>query len=89
MVLIQLYVVVVPVVLALFLASVLEPLAARLRARRWPPALAAVTVFVGALGVILAALVWIGASVASQFGDLGQQIDEAVATAKDWAQGDP
>ncbi len=88
-VLIELYVVVVPVVLALFLASVLEPLAARLRARRWPPVLAAVTVFVGALGVLLALLVWIGASVASQFGDLGEQIDEAVAEAKDWAQGEP
>jgi predicted PurR-regulated permease PerM len=88
-VLIKLYVVVVPVVLALFLASVLEPLAARLRAHRWPPALAAVTVFLGALAVLLAALVWIGASVASQFGDLGEQIDEAVLEAKDWARGEP
>ncbi len=88
-VLIKLYVVVVPVVLALFLAAVLEPLAARLRRRRWPASLAAVTVFVGALGVVLAALVWIGASVASQFGDLGQQIDKAVDDAKEWAQGEP
>ena len=88
-VLIQLYVVVVPVVLALFLAAVLEPLAARLRAHRWPPALAAVTVFLGALAVLLVALLWIGASVASQFGDLGKQIDEAVVEAKEWAQGDP
>jgi len=87
--LIQLYVVVVPVVLALFLASVLEPLAARLRRHGWPPVLAAVTVFLGALGVLLAALVWIGASVASQFGDLGRQIDEAVVEAKEWAQGEP
>ncbi len=88
-VLIELYVVVVPVVLALFLASVLEPVAARLRAHRWPPALAAVTVFLGALAVLLAALAWIGISVASQFEDLGEQIDEAVVEAKDWAQGDP
>ncbi len=88
-VLIKLYVVVVPVVLALFLAAVLEPLAARLRARRWPPVLAAVTVFFGALGVLVAVLVWIGASVASQFGDLGEQIDEAVVSAKEWAQGEP
>ncbi|MEA2902092.1 MAG: hypothetical protein QOH36_1979 [Actinomycetota bacterium] len=89
LILIQLYVVVVPVVLALFLASVLEPLAARLRRHGWPASLAAITVFVGALGVVLAALVWIGASVASQFGDLGEQIDKAVDDAKDWAQGEP
>ncbi len=89
LVLIKLYVVVVPVVLALFLAAVLEPLAARLRRRRWPASLAAVTVFVGALAVILAALVWIGASVASQFDDLGIQIDRAVDDAKEWAQGEP
>ena len=89
LVLIKLYVVVVPVVLALFLASVLEPLAARLRRHGWPASLAAVTVFVGALGVILAALVWIGASVASQFDDLGRQIDRAVDDAKEWAQGEP
>jgi putative heme transporter len=88
-VLIQLYVVVVPVVLALFVASVLEPLAARLRAHRWPPALAAVTVFFGALTVLAVLLLWIGASVASQFGDVGKQIDEAVVSAKEWAQGDP
>jgi predicted PurR-regulated permease PerM len=88
-ILIKLYVVVVPVVLALFLASVLEPLAARLRWRRWPASLAAITVFVGALAIILAALVWIGASVASQFDDLGRQIDRAVDDAKEWAQGEP
>ena len=89
LILIQLYVVVVPVVLALFLASVLEPLAARLRRRRWPASLAAIAVFLGALAVVLAALVWIGASVASQFGDLGEQIDTAVDDAKEWAQGEP
>jgi predicted PurR-regulated permease PerM len=85
----KLYVVVVPVVLALFLASVLEPLAARLRRHGWPSALAAATVFLGFLAVVVAALVWIGASVASQFGDLGRQIDVAVDDAKEWAQGDP
>ncbi len=88
-VLIRLYVVVVPVVLALFLAAVLEPLAARLRRRRWPSALAAATVFVGAMAVVIFSLVWIGASVASQFADVGAQIDEAVADAKVWAQGKP
>jgi predicted PurR-regulated permease PerM len=88
-VLIQLYVVVVPVVLALFLAAVLEPLAARLRAHRWPAGLAATTVFLGALAILLAVLAWIGTSVAGQFEDVGQQLDEGVQSAKEWAQGDP
>jgi predicted PurR-regulated permease PerM len=87
--LVQLYVVVVPVVLALFLAAVLEPLAARLRARGWPAALAAATVFVGALVFVVGLLGWIGTAVASQFDDLGDRLEEAVANAKDWAQGEP
>ena len=88
-VLIQLYVVVVPVVLALFLAAVLEPLAARLRAHRWPPSLAAATVFLGALAVLVLLLAWIGTSVAGQFEDVGERLDEAVVDAKEWLQKDP
>ena len=88
-VLIRLYVVVVPVVLALFLAAVLEPFAAWLRARGWPAALAATTVFLGALVALGLLLFWIGASVATQFEDVGDQLEEAVADAKEWAQKDP
>ncbi|HEV3401214.1 MAG TPA: AI-2E family transporter [Acidimicrobiales bacterium] len=86
---IQLYVVVVPVVLALFLAAVLEPLVARLRARRWPPALAATAVFLGALGLLVLLLVWIGANVAGQFDDVGDRLDEAIVDAKEWLQKEP
>lgn len=88
-VLIKLYVVVVPVVLALFLAAALEPGVSRLRAHRWPPALAATTVFVGGLGVLLLVLWWIGASVAGQLQDVGAQLEEGVQSAKEWAQGEP
>ncbi len=87
--LVRLYVVVVPVVLALFLAAVLEPLVARLRARRLPSALAATIVFVGALAVFAGTMAWVGTSVAGQFDDLGEQLDKAVDDAKDWARGDP
>jgi len=87
--LVRLYVVVVPVVLALFLAAVLEPLVAKLRARRIPSALAATIVFVGTLAVLAGSLAWVGTSVAGQFDDLGQQLDKAVDDAKDWARGDP
>ena len=88
-VLVQLYVVVVPVVLALFLAAALEPLAAWLRARGWPASLAAASVFVGALAVLFLVLAWIGTSVATQFDDLGDRLQEAVDDAKEWAQDEP
>ena len=88
-VLIELYVVVVPVVLALFLAAVLEPLAARLRARGWPRALAATVVFLGALLVLVGLLTWIGTSVAHQFTDVGEQFQAGIDDIKEWAQGEP
>jgi predicted PurR-regulated permease PerM len=88
-VLIELYVVVVPVVLALFLAAVLEPVAARLRARGWPRALAASIVFLAALAVIVGLLAWIATSVAHQFTDVGEQFQAGVDDIKEWAQGEP
>jgi len=87
--LVQLYVVVVPIVLALFLASVLEPLVARLRVLRWPSSLAAATVFVGTFGLVVAMLVWIGVGVAGEFDALGEKISEGVESAKRWAEGPP
>ena len=86
---IQLYVVVVPVVLALFLASVLEPLAARLRRQGVPPTIAATVVFLGSLAVLAAVLTWIGSNVAGQFADVGKEVDEAVADIKEWAADGP
>lgn len=74
LVLIQFSVIVIPVVLALFIAAVLEPLAAKLRARNWPPAAAAAVVFVGALAAFVGALVWIGYAVAGEMDELGEQV---------------
>jgi len=88
-VLIQLYVVVVPVVLALFLAAVLEPLAGRLRARGWPPALAAAVVFLATLAVLVALVGWIGSAVADELSDVGDRVDEGVQEVRDWLQGEP
>ena len=89
LVLAQLYVVVVPVVVALFVAAVLEPAAASLRARRWPPALAAAPVFVGALLVLGLVIAWIATSVAGQFDDLGQEVDQGIDELKRWLERDP
>ncbi len=89
LVLAQVYVVVVPVVLALFVAAVLEPLVARLRRRGWKPSLAAATVFLGTLVILGLLFSWIGTSVADQFDDLGQEVEEGVDEVKEWLQKDP
>jgi len=88
-VLAQLYVVVIPVVLALFFAAVLEPLVARLRRRGWKPSLAAAAVFLGALVVLGLVMSWIGTSVADQFDDLGQEVEQGVEEVKERLQRDP
>ncbi len=85
----ELYVVVVPVILALFLAAALEPLVSSLVRRRWPRGLAAVTVFIGMLVVLGTVFFWIGSNVAEEFAEVGDQLNEAVVDAKDWLQGDP
>ena len=88
-ILIQLYVVVVPVILALFLAAVLEPLVARLRGRGWPPALATAVVFLGTLAVLVLVIGWIGNNVADELDDVGERAQQGVDEVREWLQGDP
>jgi putative heme transporter len=88
-VLIQLSVVVVPVVLALFLAAVLEPLVARLRRRGWPAALATAAVFLGTLAVLVLLVAWIGTNVAEELDDVGTRVDQGLDEVREWLQGDP
>ncbi len=88
-VLAQVYVVVVPVVVALFVAAVLEPLVARLRRLGWRPSLAAATVFLAALAALGLLVWWIGTSVADQFEDVGREVEEGVDEVKQWLQGEP
>jgi putative heme transporter len=87
--LIQLYVVVVPVILALFLAAVLEPLVAKLRRRGWPPALATAVVFLGTLAVLVLLITWIGSKVAEELEDVGQRAEQGVTEVRQWLQGEP
>ena len=88
-VLIQLYVVVVPVILALFLAAALEPLVARLRRHGWPPALATVAVFFGSLALVVLVFVWIGGNVADELYDVGERVEEGIDDVREWLQGEP
>lgn len=82
--LLRLATVVLPIILALFIASVLEPLAAALRRRGWPRALAATVVFVAAVGVAAAACWWLATAVGEEFGGIGDRIDHAVADGRQW-----
>ncbi|HEX2117933.1 MAG TPA: AI-2E family transporter [Acidimicrobiales bacterium] len=88
-VLIRLYVVVVPVILALFLAAVLEPLVARLRRHGWPPALATAAVFLGTLVVLSLIIGWIGSEVADELDDVGDRVSQGVDDVREWLQGEP
>jgi predicted PurR-regulated permease PerM len=88
-VLIRLYVVVVPVILALFIAAVLEPLVARLRRHGWPPALAAATVFLGTLAFVVLVFGWIGTNVADELDDVGERVDQGLEDVREWLQGEP
>ena len=88
-VLIRLYVVVVPVILALFLAAALEPLVARLRRHGWPPALAAATVFFATLAVLVLLFAWIGSNVADELDDVGERVEQGIADVREWLQGEP
>ncbi len=87
--LIQLYVVVVPVILALFLAAVLEPLVARLRRHGWPPALATAAVFLGAIAVLVLLMGWIGTEVADELDDVGDRVSAGVEDVREWLQDEP
>jgi predicted PurR-regulated permease PerM len=88
-VLIRLYVVVVPVLLALFLAAALEPLVARLRRHGWPSAAATCLVFFGTLAVVVGLFVWIGSAVAEELSDVGERVDQGIDEVRGWLQGDP
>lgn len=87
--LLQVYVVLVPVILALFVASALEPLVARLRQRGLRPALAAFIVFFAALGLFVGVVAWIASSVATQFTDVAQQVEDGTLEVQNWLEDGP
>lgn len=76
-----------PVMLALIVTTVLQPPARWLERRlRFPSALAAATVLVGALLVFGGVLVGIAPSVASQAGDIANDTGAGLQQVQDWIQ---
>lgn len=80
----QVWVVGASVVIALMLARVLNRPASWLRARGWPPALAATTVLLVFLPLVVAALTFVGVSVAGEADELGPTVSQAVDDIEKW-----
>lgn len=77
-------IVVLPVLLALVLATLLAPPAGWLRRRGWPPAAASLAVVVAFLLVFVGLGAWLGPSVGGQLGDLGASLTAALQEVERW-----
>lgn len=88
-VLVQLRLVVLPVIAALFLATALAPIARWLRAHRWPAALAALMTMVTAATVFAAVMTAILPAVAAQIGELGASARDGLDEALTWLTSGP
>ena len=80
----QLAVVALPIAIALLLTRALQPVAARLRARGAPPALAAVSVVLGFLIIVVGAMWFIVPSVAGQFDDVRETVATGIDDLQTW-----
>ncbi|MET3805951.1 putative PurR-regulated permease PerM [Nakamurella sp. UYEF19] len=78
-----------PIVLALFVASVLWPTTAWLRNHRWPPALAASVVLLAALLVVGAAIALIIPSVIDQAPEIATRATDGLDQVQKWLSGPP
>jgi predicted PurR-regulated permease PerM len=83
----ELWVVLLPIALALVVTTVLQPLALLLeRYLRLPPGLAAAGAIVGALGAVVALGFLVAPSVASQSGDIAADAARGIQQIQDWVQ---
>ncbi len=85
----QLWIILLPVLLALILSTVLWPPVAFLRRKGWPPALAALTVVVGALGVLTGVIALITPPVASQLENIAAAASDGLTQIQEWVTGPP
>lgn len=77
-------VIVVSVLLACFLAAVLEPLARRLRDRGFKPALAAALVFIAFIALVAGAISWISFSVSEEMDDVVARSEQGLEDIQEW-----
>ncbi len=85
----QLWVVVLPVLLALTICTALWPPAAWLRRKGWPPALAAATTVLGAVVVLIGGIALITPPVITQAQDIANSAADGLTRVQDWLTGPP
>jgi putative heme transporter len=85
----QLWSVVLPVLLAVVLATVLWPPTAWLRRHRFPPALAAGVSLLAALVVVAGLITVVSTSVSGSLGQIAQSASAGIASIQQWLSGPP
>ncbi len=85
----RLWVVILPIALAIVVTTVLWPLTHLMMRHRWPPALAASTTLLGFIAVLAGVIALIVPSVADQAPELANKATDGVNKVRDWAQGPP
>jgi predicted PurR-regulated permease PerM len=85
----QMWVIVLPVLLALIVATVLWPPTRYLRRIGAPPALAAITTLLLFLGILAGVIAFIVPSVVSQAPELADSATQGVSQVQDWIEGPP
>ncbi|MBC7299982.1 MAG: AI-2E family transporter [Nocardia sp.] len=85
----RLWVVILPVALAIVVTTILWPLARWLTRHRWPPALAASVALLGFVAVLAGIIALIVPSVADQAPELADKATDGVNQVRDWVQGPP
>ena len=82
-------VVVLPILLGLFAASVLSPFVQRLKTRGWSPALATWGTILGLVPVVAVFVLFLVPSFADGIEPLGEAVDESVQSATEWLSEGP
>ncbi|MCY7341989.1 MAG: AI-2E family transporter [Pseudonocardia sp.] len=85
----QLWSIVLPVMLAVIVATVLWPPAAFLRRRKFSPLLAAATVLLAGIVVLAGLIALISASVAGGAGEIAESVTAGIQEVQLWAAGPP
>jgi len=78
-----------PVVLGLFVTTLLWPAARFLRSKKWPPALAAIAVVLAFLGLVIGVGAVIVVPVAAQAEEVTDGVSGGIASVQDWLAGPP
>jgi predicted PurR-regulated permease PerM len=85
----RLWVILLPIVLALLLSTVLWPATRFLRGHRWPPALAGSVVLLGFLGLLGGIIALIAPSIGDQVAELADSTTAGLQGVREWLTGPP